>query len=210
MGLLLRFYEPQSGSILIDGQDIGDCSLDSLRAIYSVVLQDPLLFAASIRDNIALGNPEASDQEVLAAARLAEVDEFVLDMPEQFETQVGERSTTLSRGQRQRIAIARASLAGKQVLLLDEPTTGLDESNRQVVSEALLDLANDKTTLMITHDLRTARRADEIVCLRDGQVAEQGTHEELLGHNGTYATLFVRQQEMQADEPTNGHSGANP
>lgn len=202
LGLLMRFYKPQSGSITIDGHDIHDCSLDSLRAIYSVVLQDPLLFAASIRENIALGNPEASEQDIVAAARLAEVHEFVLDMPEQFETQVGERSTTLSRGQRQRIAIARAALAGKQILLLDEPTTGLDEMNQRVVSESLLDLAKDKTTLMITHDLRTARRADEIVCLQDGQVAEQGTHEQLMQQDGLYAKLFSRQRGVQGtDKP---------
>lgn len=189
-GLLLRFYEPKSGQILIDGQDIQNYSPATLRSVFSVVLQNPLLFASSIRENIALGNSSASEADILAAARLAEVDEFVLQMPELFETQIGERSTTLSRGQRQRIAIARAALAGKNILLLDEPTTGLDENNQKIVSEALLDLAQDKTTLMITHDPKMADRADEIVYMSVGKVAEHGTHKELLEKNGPYAELF--------------------
>ena len=194
LGLLLRFYEPRSGKILIDGRDIRDYSLESLRSAFSVVLQNPLLFASSIRDNIALGRPDgASEQEILAAARLAEVDEFVLAMPEQFDTLIGERSTTLSRGQRQRIAIARAALSSKHILLLDEPTTGLDENNQSIVSEALLELANKKTTLMITHDCKMACRADEIVYMAVGQVVEHGKHEELMQRLGPYAEMFKQQ-----------------
>ena len=188
--LIAGLEETTSGQILIDGQDIQNYSPATLRSVFSVVLQNPLLFASSIRENIALGNSSASEADILAAARLAEVDEFVLQMPELFETQIGERSTTLSRGQRQRIAIARAALAGKNILLLDEPTTGLDENNQKIVSEALLDLAQDKTTLMITHDPKMADRADEIVYMSVGKVAEHGTHKELLEKNGPYAELF--------------------
>ncbi len=196
LSLLLKFYQPNSGRILIDGQDINHCSLDSVRANYNVVLQNPLLFAASIRDNIALGNPHvASSNQIFAAARLAEVDEFVLQMPNQYESQIGERCTTLSRGQRQRIAIARAALAEKPILLLDEPTTGLDENNQKIISESLLDLAKQRTTLMISHNFNMAARADEIVCIADGQVKQRGTHEELMQQDGPYAQLYKQQTE---------------
>jgi len=196
LGLLLRFYEPSSGKILIDGQEIQRCSLSSLRSNFNVVLQNPLLFAASIRDNIALGNPEsATDQQIMKAARFAEVDEFVLQMPDLYESQVGERATTLSRGQRQRIAIARAALAEKPILLLDEPTTGLDETNQKIVSEALLELAKNKTALMVTHNLNMASNADEIVYIADGQVKQQGTHKQLMQQDGPYAHLFKQQTE---------------
>lgn len=195
LNLLLRFYQPHSGKILIDGHDIQDCTLESVRSIYSVVLQDPLLFAASIRDNIAIGREgNVTEEEILEAAKLAEVDEFALQMPDLFDTQIGERSTTLSRGQRQRIAIARAALACKHILLLDEPTTGLDENNQAIVSDALLELAQGKTTLMITHNLAMACRADEIVYIAVGQVIEHGTHEELLVRNGPYAKACWQQQ----------------
>ncbi len=196
LNLLLRFYEPNSGRILIDGHDIQECSLKSLRDTFSVVLQNPLLFASSIRENIALGQEgEVAEEAILKAAKLAEVDEFALQMPEMFDTQIGERSTTLSRGQRQRIAIARAALACKQILLLDEATTGLDENNQSIVSEALLDLAQDKTTLMITHDLAMACRADEIVYISTGEVVEHGSHEMLLKSDGPYAKAFRQQQD---------------
>ncbi len=194
LSLLLRFYEPIKGKILIDGTDIRDCSLASLRSNFNVVLQNPLLFAASIRDNIALGNPAgATEKDILAAARLAEVDEFVLQMPNRFDTLIGERSTNLSQGQRQRIAIARAALAEQPILLLDEPTTGLDENNQKIVSESLLELAKHTTTLMITHNLNMASRADEIVYIDDGQVKQHGTHEELMRLDGPYAQFFNQQ-----------------
>ena len=182
--------------------DIQECSLESLRSTFSVVLQNPLLFAASIRDNIAFGQLDSpSESEIVEAARLAEVDEFVLQMPELFETQVGERSATLSRGQRQRIAIARATLANKQILLLDEPTTGLDENNQAIVGEALLELARNKTTLMITHNSRMAAKADEIVYIATGQAVEQGTHAALLRQNGHYANAFNKTVDSPIGNP---------
>lgn len=198
LSLLLRFYQPQSGNILIDGQDIQDFSLVSLRAKFGVVLQSPLLFAASIRDNIALGNSNASEQELLKAARLAEVDEFVLEMPQLFDTLIGERSTTLSRGQQQRIAIARAALSDRPMLLLDEPTTGLDETNQNLISDSLFDLAKNKTTLMITHNLVMASRADEVAYIADGQVKQHGTHHGLMQTGGRYAQLWAEQRTVCA------------
>jgi ATP-binding cassette subfamily B protein len=159
-----------------------------------VVLQNPLLFATTIHDNIALGNPgQATEEQVVVAARLAEVDEFVLQMPKLYASRIGERSTTLSRGQRQRIAIARAALAEKSILLLDEPTTGLDETNQKIVSESLLGLAANTTTLMVTHNLKMACRADEIVYIADGQVVQRGSHTELLHLGGPYADSFAQQ-----------------
>ena len=199
LNLLLRFYEPNSGKILIDGQDIHKCSLQSLRNTFSVVLQNPLLFAASIRDNIAIGREgDVAEEEILKAAKLAEVDEFALQMTDLFDTQIGERSTTLSRGQRQRIAIARAALGCKDILLLDEATTGLDENNQAIVSDVLLELAAEKTTLMITHDFKMACRADEIVYIAVGQVVEHGSHAELMNRNGPYATTFRQQQDSKS------------
>ncbi len=198
LSLLLRFYQPQSGNILIDGQDIQDFSLVSLRSKFGVVLQSPLLFAASIRDNIALGNSNASEQELLKAARLAEVDEFVLEMPQLFDTLIGERSTTLSRGQQQRIAIARAALSDRPMLLLDEPTTGLDETNQNLISDSLFDLAKNKTTLMITHNLVMASRADEVAYIADGQVKQHGTHHGLMQTGGRYAQLWAEQRTVCA------------
>ena len=196
LGLLLRLYTLRSGRILIDGKDIQNYSPGSIRSAFGVVLQDPLLFAGTIRENIALGNPdEATDAKILAAARTAEVDEFVLQMPDLFETRIGERSATISRGQRQRIAIARAALADRPMLLLDEPTTGLDENNQSIVTDALLELARDKTTLMITHNLAMASRADEVVYISAGQVVQHGTHQELMRKPGPYATTFLQSQD---------------
>lgn len=198
--LLLRFYKPKSGRILIDGKDISKCTLRSLRGNFNVVLQDPLLFASSIHDNIAMGNPGASEEQIVAAARLAEVDEFVLEMPEKFDSVVGERSTTLSRGQRQRIAIARAALVKRPIMLLDEPTTGLDETNQSIISDSLLELAKNRTTLLVTHDLRLAARADEVIYIADGCVRERGTHKKLLASGGPYAQLYQQQMTQKSVE----------
>lgn len=187
--LLLRLYDPQEGQILIDGRDIREFSLASFRRQIGVVLQESLLFAASIRENIAYGRRDASDEEIRAAARLARAHDFIEQLPGGYEMVVGERGATLSGGQRQRIAIARAAVRDAPILLLDEPTTGLDEENRRGVIDAIQQAGQGRTTLLITHDLNLASQVDQIFYLDGGRVAESGSHAELLAMNGRYAAL---------------------
>lgn len=188
--LVLRLYDPTAGRVLIDGRDLREYTLASLRAQMSVVLQDSLLFAASVRDNIAYGALGASREAIEDAARLANAEPFIHMMPQGYDTIVGERGVTLSYGQRQRIAIARAAIRGAPILILDEPTTGLDKENEWTVIEALERLAATRTTFLITHDLRLAARADLILYLEAGRVRERGTHTALLGAGGRYAALY--------------------
>src|SRR5437667_2946523 len=201
VSLILRLYDPTAGRVLIDGRDIRDYALASLRPQISVVLQDSLLFATTIRDNIAYGasggpsTPPAEDVE--AAADLAIAHAFVAALPQGYDTVVGERGVTLSHGQRQRIAIARAAIRRAPIVVLDEPTTGLDKENEWAVIEALERLVAGCTTFLITHDLRLAARADLILYLDAGAVRERGTHPALLRANGRYAALY----RMQADAP---------
>jgi ATP-binding cassette subfamily B protein len=190
VSLILRLYDPTAGRVLIDGRDIRDYTLASLRAQTSVVLQDSLLFAATIRDNIAYGAPGAPPEAIEAAARLANAHAFIEALPHGYDTVVGERGVTLSNGQRQRIAIARAAIRRAPVLILDEPTTGLDGANERAVIEALDRVAEGRTTFLITHDLRLAARADLILYLDDGRLRERGTHGELLHADGRYAALY--------------------
>jgi ATP-binding cassette, subfamily B, bacterial len=198
VSLLLRLHDPDEGRVLIDGVDIREFRLDSLRAQISIVLPDSLLFASSVRDNIGYGAPDASVEEIERAARLANAHTFITALPNGYDTVLGERGVTLSSGQRQRIAIARAALRRSPILILDEPTTGLDRDNERVVIEALENLSQGRTVLMITHDLELAARADRIVYLEAGQILEQGTHAELLGRGGRYAALFrTRAEQVQ-------------
>lgn len=193
MSLLLRLYDPTAGRVLIDGRDIRDYTLNSLRPQISVVLQESLLFAATIRENIAYGIAGVSDREIEAAAKLANAHEFITALPQGYDTVVGERGATLSGGQRQRIAIARATIRRTPILILDEPTTGLDKANEQAVVDALRKLSQNRTTFLITHDLHLATQSDLILYLEQGQVLEQGTHRELIRQNGSYAALFSMQ-----------------
>ncbi len=190
--LLLRFYDPTAGRVLIDGRDVREFTLASLRAQISVVLQDTVLFAASVRDNIAYGAPGALPEAIEEAARLANAHDFICALPQGYDTVLGERGTTLSGGQRQRIAIARAALRRAPILVLDEPTTGLDEDNARVVLEALEQLAEGRTTLVIAHNLQLAARADLVLYLEGGRVRECGAHADLLRGDGRYATLYRR------------------
>lgn len=190
LSLLLRLYDPWEGRVLIDGRDAREYTVASLRAQVSIVLQDSLLFAASVRDNIAYGAPRATREDIEAAARLANAQRFVEALPKGYDTVVGERGVTLSQGQRQRIAIARAAVRKAPLLLLDEPTASLDEASERTVLEALERLAEGRTTFLVTHDLRLASRADIIVYLDEGGVREQGTHDELLRAGGRYAELY--------------------
>ncbi|HIK07853.1 MAG TPA: ABC transporter ATP-binding protein [Trichormus sp. M33_DOE_039] len=197
VSLLLRLYDPTSGHVMIDGRDIREYTLASLRPQISVVLQDSLLFAASIRENIAYGIAGISDAEIEAAARLAHAHDFIQALPQGYDTLVGERGATLSGGQRQRIAIARAAIRQAPILILDEPTTGLDKGNEKGVIDALQRLAENRTTFLITHDLDFATRADMIVYLENGRIVEQGSHRELMHKNGRYAALYEVQASLR-------------
>jgi ATP-binding cassette, subfamily B, bacterial len=190
INLIARFYDPVSGTITIDGTDIRRVTMRSLRDQISFVLQDTLLFRASIWENIAYGRPEANRAEIVHAAELANAHEFITEMPEGYDTLVGERGVTLSGGQRQRIAIARAVIRNTPILVLDEPTSGLDAQSEQAVFEALDRLMKDKTSIVIAHHLATIVRADTIFVVKDAQLAERGTHDELLAAGGFYAELY--------------------
>jgi len=193
IGLIPRFYDPFSGGLAIDGEDTRNFTLRSLREQISFVLQETILFHAPIWQNIAYGKPEASRDEIIRAARLANAHEFVERMPEGYDTMVGERGVTLSGGQRQRIAIARAIIRNSPILILDEPTSGLDSSSEKLVLEALGRLTAGKTVIVITHHLETIVKADVIFTLKDGRIVESGAHEQLLAQGGLYAHLYADQ-----------------
>lgn len=189
ISLIPRFYDPNSGRVLIDGTDVRRFKQRSLRKQISFVLQETLLFRAPIWQNIAYGKPEASREEIIQAAKLANAHEFIEKMPEGYDTMVGERGVTLSGGQRQRIAIARAIIRKSPILILDEPTSGLDSASEELVFEALNRLMEGKTCIVIAHRLATIRRADVIFVMKEGKIVEQGTHQELLEQGGLYAEL---------------------
>ena len=178
----------------IDGADVREYTLKSLRDQFSFVLQDTLLFRASIWENIAYGRPDAGLEETVRAATLANAHEFIIRLPEGYETLVGERGMTLSGGERQRIAIARAIVRNSPILILDEPTTGLDAVAEQVVVEALHRLMQGRTSIVIAHHLATIRKADMILVVKDTAIVERGTHEALLARGGAYAELYSVQQ----------------
>jgi len=188
--LILRLYDPTQGRILIDGHDIREYTVASLRSQMSVVLQDSVLFAASVRDNIAYGALDVAPAAIESAARLANAHSFIEALPEGYDTVLGERGVTLSGGQRQRLAVARAAIRQAPILILDEPTTGLDEANERTIIEALRRLAHQRTTFLISHDLQVAAHADLILYFECGQVRERGTHAELMELDRQYATLY--------------------
>jgi ATP-binding cassette, subfamily B, bacterial len=193
IGLIPRFYEAGSGAVKIDGQDIRRFTQKSLRQQISFVLQDTVLFHGPVWKNIAYGKPEATRSEILRAAELANAHEFIERMPDGYDTILGERGVTLSGGQRQRIAIARAVIRNSCILILDEPSTGLDAASEKLVFEALDRLMEGKTSIVIAHRLSTIQRADIIFVVQGGQIVERGTHEKLLGSGGLYSELYELQ-----------------
>ncbi len=189
VSLIPRFYDPTGGRVLIDGADIRGYTLAGLRRQIGFVLQETVLFSGTVRENIAYGRPDATLEDIVAAAKLANADEFIARMPHGYDTMVGERGDTLSGGQRQRIGIARALIRNTPIMILDEPTAALDTESERLVIEGLDRLMKGRTVIMIAHRLSTIRDADKIIVLKDGVVAEEGTNDELLARNGIYAEL---------------------
>jgi ATP-binding cassette, subfamily B, bacterial len=204
ISLIPRFYDPASGVVEIDGTDVKRLQQKSLRQQISFVLQETLLFHAPVWSNIAYGKPEASRAEILRAAELANAHEFIEKMPEGYDTIVGERGVTLSGGQRQRIAIARAVIRNTPILILDEPSSGLDAASEKLVFEALDRLMEGKTSIVIAHRLSTIRRADVIFVVNDGSIVESGNHEDLLKLGGLYAELYHIHQNDGVNEQASG------
>ena len=200
--LLLRLDDIQKGQILVDGQDIAKCTQQSLRRQIAYVPQEALLFHRTIRENIAYGRPNASDEEIRKASKEANALEFIEKLPHGFDTLVGERGIKLSGGQRQRVAIARAILADAPILVLDEATSALDSESEKLVQDALKNLMRNRTSIVVAHRLSTVAALDRIVVLSDGRIAEEGTHADLIEQDGEYAKLWNRQTGsfLEADE----------
>jgi ABC-type multidrug transport system fused ATPase/permease subunit len=190
VGLIPRFYDPGVGRVLVDGVDLRDLKIQGLRKQIGFVLQDTVLFRGTVRDNIAYGRPDASEEDIIVAAKLANADEFIVRMPKGYDSLVGERGLTLSGGQRQRIGIARAIIRNAPILILDEPTAALDTESEKLVIDALDRLMKGRTVVTIAHRLSTIRDSDKILVLKDGVVSEEGTHDELVARNGFYAELY--------------------
>ncbi|AIE59153.1 ABC transporter ATP-binding protein [Bacillus methanolicus] len=194
VSLIPRFYDVTSGRILLDGKDIRTFKVRSLRDKIGMVLQDNILFSESVKLNILLGKPDASDEEIIEAAKAANAHEFIMNLPDGYDTTIGERGVKLSGGQKQRIAIARVFLKNPPILILDEATSALDLESEHLIQEALEKLAKDRTTFIVAHRLSTITHADRIVLIENGEISEQGTHEELMKKQGGYYKLFQVQQ----------------
>jgi ABC-type multidrug transport system fused ATPase/permease subunit len=200
--LLLRFYDPTSGALLLDGKDFRSIKLASLRKQVSVVLQDPILFATTISENIAYGRPGATAEEIREAAQRAQADEFIKALPQGYDTLLGERGVNLSGGQRQRLSIARAFLKNASILILDEPTSALDTQTEQALLQCLRELMRGRTTFIIAHRLSTVRQANEIIVLDQGTIVERGSHDELIRQRTRYAQMYHMQWDSQPQAQT--------
>ena len=196
--LIPRLYDPDEGQILIDGHDIRDFTLESLRAEMSMVLQESILFTGSIVENIAYGRPDASGAEIIEASKNANAHDFISKFPDGYYTLLEERGSNLSGGQRQRIAIARAFVRDTPILILDEPSTGLDAESTDLVLQALRKLMKGKTTIIISHELNLIRDADKIIVIKEGEIEQMGTHDQLIRAGGLYANLYAMQSGQRA------------
>jgi ATP-binding cassette subfamily B protein len=199
ISLLPRFYDPTGGRVLIDGVDIRTVTLRSLRRQVGMVLQNPFLFSTSVAENIAYGRPDASEEEIVAAARVALAHDFIAGFPEGYRTRVGERGVTLSGGQKQRIAIARALLTDPRILILDDSTSSVDTETEHLIQQALAVLMQGRTTFVIAQRLVTLKQADRIFVMDGGRVVERGTHEELLAAGGLYRRIYDLQLKDQEE-----------
>lgn len=194
VSLIPRFYDATKGTVKIDDYDVRDITLESLRSQIGIVLQDNILFSDSVKQNILMGNPHATDEEIIEAAKAANAHEFIMNLPEGYDTKVGERGVKLSGGQKQRVAIARVFLKNPPILVLDEATSALDLESEALIQESLDRLAHDRTTIIIAHRLSTITHADKIIVIEHGKVSEAGTHDELMDKNGAYYNLFQVQK----------------
>ncbi|MCO5246161.1 MAG: ATP-binding cassette domain-containing protein [Anaerolineae bacterium] len=198
ISLIPRFYDPVEGRVLVDGIDVRDLTLDSLRASIGIVLQEPFLFSATIAQNIAYGRPDASNEEIIAAAKLARAHDFIAGFPDGYNTRVGERGVTLSGGQKQRVAIARALLYDPRILILDDSTSSVDTETEHLIQQALQTLMQGRTTFVIAQRLLTLKSADQILVLDHGRIVQRGTHDQLLAQGGLYREIYdlqLRDQE---------------
>jgi ATP-binding cassette, subfamily B, multidrug efflux pump len=199
INLIPRFYDVTGGSVAIDGADVRDVTAESLRRQIGIVLQDTFMFSTSVLENIRFGKPDATDEEVVAAAQLAHADTFIERLPEKYQTVLGERGSGLSQGQRQLLSIARAALADPRILILDEATSSVDTRTERLIQKALEKLLKGRTSFVIAHRLSTIRNADVILVLKDGEIIERGKHDELLAQKGFYFELYMSQFKKQEE-----------
>ena len=196
--LICRFYDPLQGRITLDGSDLRDIRLNSLRQNIAVVLQDTFLFNSTIKENLRYGNSQASDEEIIAAAKVANAHDFILEFPNGYDTQIGERGVRLSGGQKQRLSLARAVLINPQIIILDEATSSVDAEAEFLIQQALEKILKERTALVIAHRLSTIKNADKIIALEEGKIVEIGGHTDLINRNGLYSQLYKRQLELSA------------
>ena len=199
INLIPRFYDVTHGAVRIDGIDVRDVRMQSLREQIGIVLQDTFLFSTTVMENVRFGRPNATDEEVMAAIKLANADSFIERLPEKYQTVLGERGSGLSQGQRQLLSIARAALADPRILILDEATSSVDTRTERFIQRAFDELLKGRTAFVIAHRLSTIRNADVILVLKDGEIIERGKHDELLAKQGFYYDLYMSQFKKQED-----------